>query len=265
MNKAIIARTAAALVLGALVIACLYAGGPFILAVVILAAATADYEIWDIGHNAGFQPSLPVGMILALGFVLSAYFEPKLVILLFAIALILSIFWLNKNDRAIGAILADWALTLIGAVYTGGILSLGIHLRNLPNGLAIGAIVLAGTWVCDTMAFIIGKRFGRRKFAPTISPNKTWEGTIGGFLFGLIGVVVVGYLTGIPLIHSVMLGVLIPVAVILGDLTESLFKRSAGVKDSGQLIPGHGGILDRIDGLLFAVLATYVYVQWAFP
>jgi phosphatidate cytidylyltransferase len=132
-------------------------------------------------------------------------------------------------------------------------------LRSVERGDALLAIVVFGTAACDSGAYLIGSRFGRTKFAPRISPKKTWEGTIGGFLTSVVVVVLAAWLFDLQVLPAVGLGILIAVAVIAGDLVESIIKRSVGAKDSGTWIPAQGGILDVIDGFMFAVVVTYYY------
>jgi len=140
-----------------------------------------------------------------------------------------------------------------GASYLG-------RIRAMPNGLAWLGTALVGTWVCDTAAYAAGMHFGKRRLAPHISPNKSWEGAWGGLGGGLLVALVAGPLfLGLGLGWSILLGALIAVAATLGDLAESVIKRQVGAKDSGTLIPGHGGMLDRIDSLLFVVPLVYWY------
>jgi phosphatidate cytidylyltransferase len=129
----------------------------------------------------------------------------------------------------------------------------------LPNGLWWVLVALFGVWGSDTGAFFTGRFIGRHRLAPTISPGKTWEGVFGGLVLGTIAVVLFSAPLGIPWYLAIVLGILVTIASVLGDLAESLIKRQAHVKDSGQLFPGHGGMLDRIDSLLFAVIVVYFF------
>lgn len=130
--------------------------------------------------------------------------------------------------------------------------------------LSVGAAYLwlafIGTWASDTAAYFVGSRWGKKKLCSAISPGKTVEGAIGGLFGSIIGVCLLGSYFHLPLIHSMMLGILIGFMAPIGDLVESALKRFAGVKDSGTILPGHGGILDRFDSLLFVVPAVYYYV-----
>jgi phosphatidate cytidylyltransferase len=130
-------------------------------------------------------------------------------------------------------------------------------------GIALVMCVFVGIWTCDTTAFFAGKAFGRHKLFPRVSPNKSWEGAVVGFLASAaaVGAVAHYFLPFLPLVHAASIGALVGVVGQIGDLVESLFKRDAGVKDSSNLIPGHGGVFDRFDAVLFAAPVTYLYVK----
>lgn len=117
-------------------------------------------------------------------------------------------------------------------------------------------------WVGDTVAYFVGRGIGRWKLAPVISPNKTWEGAIANFLGALLVAAIFGYWSLIPPVHMLIMAGLGSVAGQIGDLFESAWKRSASVKDSGSILPGHGGMLDRIDALILAAPAIWYYFEW---
>lgn len=134
-------------------------------------------------------------------------------------------------------------------------------IRTLDGGLAWVLIMLSGTWAGDTVAYFVGKKLGRIKLAPLLSPGKTVEGALGGIVGSTLGAVLVYTLYPIVLIYKVIaLGLLVGIFGILGDLFESSLKRTAGVKDTGLIIPGHGGVLDRFDSMLFTAPAVYYFV-----
>ena len=152
-----------------------------------------------------------------------------------------------------------------------GVLYLGLCLYPvLPIRYDFGAttgrhwilLLLVVIWVGDTAALVIGRRLGRTPFAPGLSPKKTNEGAVGGLLSGVAAAVLLQrfFLTELPLYHVTLLSLLLGMAGQLGDLGESLLKRAADVKDSSRLLPGHGGMLDRIDSLLFAIPVLYIYL-----
>jgi phosphatidate cytidylyltransferase len=155
-------------------------------------------------------------------------------------------------------ITARMAVTAFGMVYVGFPLGLLVATRELPHGGAAVANVLVGTWVFDTASYAGGRLWGRRKVAPRTSPGKTWEGLITGFVVGTVSVGVAGlYMDWIDGPESLILGAAICAAAFVGDLFESMLKRDVGAKDSGRLLLGHGGVLDRFDAMLFSTVAAY--------
>jgi len=185
-----------------------------------------------------------------------------------------SLFWMMRRPDTSGA-LVDWALSLAPALYVGGTLQYFIPLRMTPdgNGLFWVLAVLVCTWANDIAAFFVGRRWGRARLAPRISPGKSVEGAIGGVLAAIVVAIILGPVLGTLLsatgLSSVSapsaarlagLGAAIGICGVIGDLMESFVKRQCGAKDSGGLIPGHGGILDRIDSILLAVVGAYCYV-----
>ncbi|HZX96647.1 MAG TPA: phosphatidate cytidylyltransferase [Myxococcales bacterium] len=144
-------------------------------------------------------------------------------------------------------------LAVLGTVYPGLLLSALVPLRQMPDGQWWILLALTVTWLNDTCAYFSGRAFGRRKLYERISPSKTWEGAIGGTLGSVVGALVVQHfwLPQLPLWGAALVGVGAAVLGPVGDLSESMLKRAYGAKDSGRLLPGHGGLLDRIDALLF--------------
>lgn len=155
-------------------------------------------------------------------------------------------------------ITARVSTTALGMGYVGFAFAMLMALRELPHGGGAVANVLVGVWTFDTASYFGGKLRGTIPVAPRISPGKTLEGLITGVLVGVLAVVVAGlYMDWISAWQSLVLGVVICVAAYVGDLFESAIKRDAGAKDSGRLLPGHGGVLDRFDALMFASVAAY--------
>jgi phosphatidate cytidylyltransferase len=154
---------------------------------------------------------------------------------------------------------ADTSTTVFGAVYAGFTLSHLVLLRALDSGTELVIIVLASVWAMDVFAYLVGSAIGTHPLAPHISPKKSWE----GFIAGTVGTVT-AWLIGWFLIHPALpwwyfalTGVVVSVAALLGDLAESRLKRETGVKDSGRLLPGHGGFLDRFDSLIVVSIVVY--------
>jgi phosphatidate cytidylyltransferase len=149
-------------------------------------------------------------------------------------------------------------------LYVGLTLSYLVLIRLMPEGEFLLIFLLLVTWAADTGAYYVGTLYGRRLLAPSISPKKTFEGLVGGF----IGATIIAFIarwTFMPefsSLETVVLALFLTVAGLWGDLVESAIKRSVGVKDSGGLLPGHGGMLDRLDSLLFSAPAFYYYVTF---
>jgi phosphatidate cytidylyltransferase len=224
------------------------------------------------GHTPRLGPGLAVGLALCAAAALRPFtgFDLTGLALTLGVALTLA-YEILPHDRSTS--LQSWALTFAGAVYIGWLLSAFILLRYLdtplqrgllaPLGIPPGAawlfLVLAITWLQDTAAYFVGRSFGRTKMAPVLSPKKTWEGFAGGLVASVLTAMLAVLLLGLPIGYgaAAVIGALAGVAGPLGDLAESLVKRQVGVKDSGHLIPGHGGILDRMDSLLFTAPVVY--------
>ena len=153
------------------------------------------------------------------------------------------------------------AITMLGLLYLGyGVGHLEL-IRRLTDGQGYALMVVFGTWAGDTVAYFTGRYFGATPMAPRLSPKKTWEGFAGGFIGTVLMVVFIGlYYRGIGEFHSLLLGITIGVMGPVGDLFESLLKRDVEIKDAGRFFPGHGGVLDRFDGLLFASVASYYLI-----
>jgi phosphatidate cytidylyltransferase len=163
----------------------------------------------------------------------------------------------RSSERA----MLDWALSLALALYLGGLMQFYAPLRQRPDGAFWVMALLGLSWVCDSGAFFVGRAVGRTPLAPLISPRKSREGAVAGLLASAIVGGLLGILTGHPPLLVVGYGAVVGLATIVGDLAESLLKRQTGVKDSGVLIPGHGGILDRMDSLLFCAPVAVLYLQ----
>jgi len=253
-------RVASAAVLLPIVALATYFGGPWLGALVIVAVALAVWELLRLMQQHGLVLSAATSIALAV--LLAAdgtwpqlgLLHPAL-LLLAALPLSIKVFHRNRPGS-----LESWGVSVAAALYLGYTASHFSRLRAVPNGLAWLATAMVGTWVADTAAYLVGVRFGKRRLAPHISPKKSWEGALGELGGALVVSLVAGPLwLGIGLGWSALLGALIAVAATLGDLCESVIKRQVGVKDSGSLIPGHGGMLDRIDSLLFVVPLVYWY------
>lgn len=157
------------------------------------------------------------------------------------------------------------ALAFWGIIYTGGLAAFLLATRLLPEGFYYILFLLIIIWSNDVFAYLVGSRFGRRLLAPAISPKKTWEGTLAGLTAGVLAGMLLGSLLPpdqFNVITGVQLSLLAGITGALGDLSQSALKRSTGAKDSGDLLPGHGGVLDRFDSLFFAAPFYYIYLRY---
>ena len=257
-------RLGTALVALPLLVAALFLGPPWlVVAIVAGALATGLFEFFGLLRARGLRPMQRVGFLLAAAFFVEvAWPGGAPVPLLPLVAVVLLGFALSKGGDLESVSAA--AATLLGALYLGALGGTMAALRLLPP-LDEGAwrllLLLVIVISSDTLAFFVGHAVGRRKLAPRVSPGKSVEGAIGGVVGGVLGALVVRHLglPDIPLPHAAGLGAAVAAMGIVGDLDESLLKRWAGVKDSGTLFPGHGGMLDRLDSLLFGAAVLYYY------
>ena len=244
-----------------------FGGEPGFTILVAIWGLLAVFEFYRMVAAAKVPPLTYFGLIWTLLFIISPHFDYDfLTPLLFASAVVLSLIGLLLRPKKEGAFIG-WAWTIAGILYIGWLLSHLVALRGLADGRNWVFFALFITWASDTTAFFIGKKLGRHKLAPNISPGKTWEGTIGGILGAIIMSILFFSPTPfhLPLIHwqAILLSILVSIVGQAGDLVESLLKRNMGVKDSGKLVPGHGGFLDRIDSVVFTGIVVYYYVIWA--
>ena len=280
-------RWAVALVGIPIVVVLLYVGSWPLAAAVGLMAGIATDECYRLLRRKGVVPVTWVGVPAAVGLVLLAGLTPTPSGFAAAgLALVAGVVLLSLAAVTFGRSLEAGPLTaasgtLFGMLY--GALGLAVVplMHALPfstgwagavpspwAGVAMVALPLTATWVGDAAAFFAGSAWGRRRLAPAISPNKSWEGAVAGVLGASTGAViwygvVHGVLPGAPLSYmsAAFLGALLGTGAIVGDLVESMLKRDAGVKDSGTLLPGHGGLLDRIDALVFTLPISYALLR----
>jgi phosphatidate cytidylyltransferase len=274
-------RSLSALVLIPIVVALVFCGGWFAFAGCVLALIISISELNAMFTHKGWHPPLLLSAALGIDFLLAAMLfvlnhNATLLLLLVgggvSALLMLTFAWLILTRGALEGALIDWALTMGSAFYLGWPLALFILLRGDTFGAgATGFWWLLAlffmTWANDTFALLTGHYFGRAKLAPNISPGKTWEGFFGGLVFTVIASFVFTILLPdlfqhpLPInwLNAAILGVLVALASTVGDLAESLLKRGTGVKDSGTIVPGHGGLLDRMDSLLFVVPVVFFY------
>jgi phosphatidate cytidylyltransferase len=225
-------------------------------------AAAAQLELYRMFERVGVTANRGAGVALGgavvLAFALTTPSRPWLLPLVMSVSVAAA---LCLGLRQEGGVL-DWtrpALTLFGVCYCPWLLGHAVWLRQSSGGVGLTLSLLAVTWAGETAAYIVGRRWGRRPLAPAISPAKTVEGAVAQALVSVAVALAAGAAMGIGWIHATAIGVLLGVVGQVGDLAESFLKRSAQTKDAGGLLPGHGGLLDRLDSLLFNVPALYYY------
>lgn len=231
------------------------------------------FELIGMFRRTGFFPSPAVSSVLGLLIPAVAYMGnmDEMGFLLAALIIgCLAMLVIKRNKFSV----PDAAVTVFITLYAGGLFSFLIFLRNISadiiitpiGGISAGAaftwLALLATWANDTSAYFVGTALGKHKLCPEISPGKTIEGAVGGMAGSIMLFAGMGTLVQISLPHGIMLGLLTGGFGIMGDLAESVLKRFAGVKDSGRAFPGHGGILDRFDSILFVAPAVYFYLKF---
>lgn len=249
-------------------------GIPFILGVGLI-SVIGLHEFYRGMRRAGADPQEWVGLASAFLFLFAArnqfhekqFTLPGLLTLFVIATLVVELVRKNRAPvRNLGA-------TFLGAVYAGWLFSYlvainSIHgdfrLEHIPFPIRTGGwmvlYIVFAAWAADTGAYLVGRKWGSHKLAPHISPGKSWEGMWAGLASCTTMSLIMGRAVGVPWMHAVVLGLAIGVASLIGDLAESAIKRDIGIKDFGSILPGHGGILDRFDGLLFASPLFYYYV-----
>lgn len=279
-------RMAVAFVGIPVVLVIVYVGGWLLASVLAVFAVLGTLEVGRLAAAKQIRPLGPLGAAASAGLVLASALRPSfrdfapwalgLLGALTGIALIATVFLRGHDERPLAAV----AVTLLSATYVGLSLSVAPLLHALPalrgwtldigdpwSGFMIIALPLAATWVGDASAYFAGSAWGRARLAPRVSPNKSWVGfwaelAGAGTAAALWYVIVQPRLPGLPfgLTIAIAIGVLLGLGAVVGDLVESLLKRDAGVKDSGDFFPGHGGVMDRLDALIFTLPLTYVAI-----
>jgi len=278
-----------------------HAGGWVLGVVLALVAAGAAAELYQLSALQGARPFVVPGAAIAGAFVLLAVIHPTPreaapalwgLVVVATLALSAAAIWARGVE---GLPLEAVAVTLLGATLTGGTLAYALFLRAMPvptlmfsesgggagasalgprpwAGAALVFFPLALTWVNDAAAYFAGRAWGRRKLIPAVSPGKTVVGAVAGLVATpAAGAIWAAFVFGawlsvpFPAFAGALGGLLVSVVAQVGDLAESLLKREAGVKDSGRLLPGHGGLLDRFDALFFTIPVAYWFIRVALP
>lgn len=262
-------------IMGLISLWCLLNGGIALLALISIFVYIGTKEYVQILENKGFFPSIKVILIADAILALLSYFNRfDLIAIALTLASISAFMWVLFNGRQ--PYIANVATTIFGFVYGGWFPLHLLFLRGLNaenqqsflklnmqnDGLGFVILLFVAVLLTDTGCYFFGKKFGKHKLAQIISPKKTIEGAFGGAICGIIGALIVGYFIHLEFIHALILGILCTVFAQIGDLCESLIKRDAGVKDSGNILPGHGGFMDRADSYVLTIPIVFYYLKY---
>ncbi|GAB6149936.1 phosphatidate cytidylyltransferase [Clostridium novyi] len=260
MNK----RYLGAAILSPLIIV-LFLGGIYLKVLVALLSLMGIYEFYNVSRKKGINPLSIVSYILTIIYYIliinnSFSFQKLFLMILFALFIMLCIPVISDKYNFI-----DVAVTLMGFLYVTMFFSFIALINDKPNGKYLIWIIFISAWLCDTSAYYVGKYFGKNKLCPRVSPKKTIKGSIGGLIgstlfCGIYGLVINSFGVQVPVYHFIFMGIVCGVFCQFGDLVASSIKRYVDVKDYSNLIPGHGGILDRFDSILFTSVIVYYYV-----
>ena len=277
-KKSTIQRLITGLIIGFAALFLLIAGGlPLLMLIaVVVMIGSIGYE--EILEHKGFYPSLKVILIVNTIFTVIAYFNcSRLMPVSLTAGLVTAFMWVLFKGRQ--PYIANVATTVLGFIYCGWCPLYLLFLRDLGSqnstslqmilktdifnaGLGYVIFLLLCVVMTDVGCYFIGKNFGKHKLAPVISPNKTIEGSIGGAICAILLGLIVAYFIKLPFYHAIIMSILVTAFAQIGDLCESLIKRDAGVKDSGDLLPGHGGFLDRSDSYILTIPILYYYCAY---
>ncbi|MGE5353360.1 MAG: phosphatidate cytidylyltransferase [Acidobacteriota bacterium] len=249
-----------------ILLAC-YFGGLFFLLFIAAIGATAFWEFSRMARNKNAFALDALGLIAVLFIITDAYFrfmDFKMLVYLVVVLMLIYELFRNKSSA-----IFNLGTTLLGIFYIGLFSGAMVEIReyfpdNYKEGGFLMISILASIWVCDSAAFFAGSALGKHKLFPRVSPKKSWEGAVAGFLAAIIAMAVMKILLlpSLTLTDAVVIGFLVGTIGQVGDLAESLLKRDAGVKDSSNIIPGHGGIFDRFDSLLLTSPVVYLYLVY---
>ena len=250
--------TAAVLAAGALIVFALGPGPAVVLVTAVVAVCAG--ELFDSLRRGGYQPATLLGLVASVSMVAAAYWKGEAALpLVLGLTVVFTLLWYLVGVTRVAPTM-NLSVTVFGVAYVGLLGSFAALILTFPNGIGVLIGVVLAVAAADAGALFVGRRFGQRLLAPDISPNKTVEGVVGG---GLVAVVVSWLVLGVIGLHpweagtAVALGLVVAVAAPLGDLCQSMLKRDLELKDMGTVLPGHGGLIDRFDALLFVLPSAY--------
>ena len=262
-------RTLVSLVFGPAILISAWIGGYVFLGIVTVMVILAMHEFYNLAAHKNVRPQKILGMADGASLCLLLYLNQlqHLWILLSASFLLILIIELFRNK---GSVFLNVAATLLGIFFVALTLGFLLLIREVPNpiGYKLGGnlviLIFAAIWVCDSAAYMLGSKLGKHKLFERVSPNKTVEGTAFGFLFALLTAFIcqLTFLSEMSLVDVLVVGAICGSFGQVSDLIESLFKRDAGVKDASNLIPGHGGVLDRFDSEILVAPMVYFYLRF---
>ncbi len=267
-------RTIVAAIITPLALIFIHLGGYYYLGLITILLIITAWEYIKLLRIINLKPAVPLVLggviLLALSRFLFSFSYNSILLTLFLLGT--AAYYVLQHERNIGNPAADFGATLSILLYIGFLGSFLISLRMLPEGKWWTFLVLPIVWFADSGAYLIGTRFGKHKLAARTSPHKTWEGYFGGILFGVLSGIGLTYLyqqvfsagINITLLEAAFLALIISAAIPLGDLTESMIKRQATSKDSGDILPGHGGIFDKLDSQFWAAPIGYYLILHIF-
>ena len=249
-------------------------GKQFFLSLITFTSFVSAYECAKILHvrnvpsNAIASGAVSAIIVLLIPLAVNSYGHTNSITGILLTAAISQMIWMLFYPESTPMFIRHVPGILGPALYTGGILSIAVLIRESSHGLTIIFYLIILTSASDSGAYFVGKTIGRTPFFSKVSPNKTCEGAIGGLLFSLLGSILFSNITqntnllDVSLYHSILIGTFVGIVGQIGDLYESSLKRNSQIKDSGTIIPGHGGVLDRIDSVIFNIPVLYYSMQW---
>lgn len=259
-------RMLTGLILGTIAIECIVKGGLALIGLLLIIIFFASREYVKILEHKGFYPSLKIMLLSELFLAAIAYFQRfDLVAVALTFCTMATFLWVLFKGRQ--PYIANAATTILGFVYCGWFPLHLLFLRDLhsikySSGLGFVVMMFFAILLTDTGCYYAGRHLGKHKLAPIVSPNKTIEGSIGGAIAAILCCITIGYFLHVSILASIIIGIFCTVFAQLGDLCESLIKRDAGVKDSGDALPGHGGFLDRTDSYVFTIPVMFYFCKF---
>lgn len=268
-------RLLTGLILGTVALTCLLHGGIALLILILVVVFMGSNEYVEILKNKGFYPSLKIILYADLAFAVLSYFNRfDLVPMVLSLASISAFMWVLFKGRQ--PYIANVSTTILGFIYGGWFPLHLLFLRSLNaenyqgflklniqnDGLGYVMLLFMTILLTDTGCYYFGKKYGKHKLAEIVSPKKTIEGAVGGAICAVIGALIIGHFINLEWYHCIIVGFLGTIFAQIGDLCESLIKRDAGVKDSGSLLPGHGGFMDRTDSYILTIPIMYYYFKY---